>query len=340
MTRFLAEVAFALLAWVPTMAMAAFPVCDSNDVAVQNYPASPLLVAPGTVAGTALGGVFTITVTSKNCTGGGFGPATFQWIPLGTDVTPSVNGVTSQLVGTPSFTSSFTSGGSCGGATLSQASLQTSIATTSSMSHCTVTFTASGQYTLGSARIVGAELLKAPNAYYPQTFGSGPPGAYYPGGSATGSGAHDLTVYVPACAGVLSSTQTVQLPKISTSAVRFNSDPAGKTGFQITLMSCTNTASNGEAGNAGYSAHLSWAFSRYSSTSIIQNTGTASNVGVVILKSDAATAVTTTADDVYALTDGNNIFQYYAAYAAYNPATLTPGPGSVSATATFTVTYQ
>jgi type 1 fimbria pilin len=116
----------------------------------------------------------------------------------------------------------------------------------------------------------------------------------------------------------------------------------GKTGFQISLANCKGTASNGIGGQAGYVAHLTWSFSPYAGqTNVIANSippaSGGSNVGVQILKSDATTGITNTADDVYTLVDGTNTFQYYA---AYKLPTGTATAGNVGAQATLTVTYQ
>jgi len=156
-------------------------------------------------------------------------------------------------------------------------------------------------------------------------------------GSSSVSGTWAIPVYVAACAGVLTSPQPVQLPKVSTSTFLGKTAPAGKVPFTISLTSCTGTASNGEAGNAGYQAHLKWDFTSCATSTVICNDGT-SSVKVQILKSDSVTAVSNTADDVYTLLDGTNAFRYYAAYV--NPSGAAVTAGSVSATATFTVTYQ
>jgi major type 1 subunit fimbrin (pilin) len=151
-----------------------------------------------------------------------------------------------------------------------------------------------------------------------------------------------MPVFVAACSGVTSSTgtQTVQLPKVSTSTFANSvSSWIGNTAFQISLANCTSTISNweGNASNGGYQAHITWSFTAYGgNATLIANTGTSSVGAVAILKADG-TPIRNDTDDVYTLITGTNTLTYYAAY--YRTSTSVT-PGTVSANATLTVTYQ
>jgi type 1 fimbria pilin len=149
-----------------------------------------------------------------------------------------------------------------------------------------------------------------------------------------------MPVYVAACAGVTNGTQTVQLPKVSTSTFAKGATTSSwiaNTRFTISLGSCSSTATNAEGGNTtGYQAHITWSYTAAAgNATLVASTGT-SNVAVSLLRSDNS-PVRNDTDDVYTLTNGTNTFTYYATYyAPVQPAT----PGTVSATANFTVTYQ
>ena len=344
MFRFLAGWAFALLvASFHSTAASASVTCDSLTKVWTGLPTS-LTVAPGTAAGAALGaGPYTATFTFTNCTGPS-GSTVTESIPSGTALTPiaGITGINFQVVGTPSYTKS----ASCPTVTITPNSDNYSFTLQAlplfSYTGCTVTFTVSGRFYLGTARIVGTQIIPATG------FGLGYAGATsFNGGFNPGavslSGTYAIPVYVAACAGVLNGTQTVQLPTISASTFASPqtwSDPVvGITRFQLSLANCVSTATNGVGGNSGYQAHIAWSFTPYQgNATLIANAGT-SSVAIQILKANprGGTSIRSDAEDIYTLTDGTNIFTYYAGYYRNDPF---PTPGSVSAIATFTVTYQ
>lgn len=333
-----------LLAARPAMA-ANSALCGATDVTVTNLPVS-LSVSPGTPAGTALADVFTVKVTMTNCNGGDptlVNISMYAAVALGTALTAAsgVSGINYQIVGTPSYTTS----GSCGSVALGVFSMQTQLNVKGTVSNCTMSLSVSGRYYLGTARIQGTQIISAPNgfAYGWANYCADAPACnvtkiYSPGNGATSSGIRNLLAWVPACAGVLTGTQTVQLPKVGVASLQNNSNPVGRTPFQISLAGCLTKANNGEAGNSGYDAYIVWSFVTCANTNTICNGGT-SSARVQILKSDATTPVTNLVhNDVHVLTEGINTFQYYAAYV--NPGGGVVIPGNISAQATLTVFYE
>jgi len=299
-----------------------------------------MTIAPGTAAGTALGSVYTISAQFSNCSAPA-GATTNLFVGVGSTMTPTfVQGVNYQIVGTPSLTKS----ASCPAisTTVFSNSVQASVNPAAGYANCTFTLTASGRFYLGTSRIRGDQVIPtsgASNAYSSFT-GVCPSGSCgtFTVGSQTKTGAVNIPVYVTACAGVINATQTVQLPKVSTSTFLSNTTAAGKTPFEFSLDTCLDKANNGEAGNTGYDAHVSWTFTHTVANNVIDNTGGTSSVKVQILKSNATTPVDATIHDVYVLTPGTNVLKYYAAYV--NPSGAAVTPGTVRATAMVTVTYQ
>ncbi|MBG9386945.1 fimbrial protein [Caenimonas aquaedulcis] len=278
-----------------------------------------------------------MTITIRNCDSHNVinsgVMATFNWGNTSVEFQTTARGINIQMVGSPTFTTQ----GDCPPVTTTIFPAHIEVAAQGAkFANCTLIATSSGRFVLGTRRIRGTQSIT--NANYGGIgciSGSGCPTV----GVFTTSGTFNIPIFVPACAGVLSGTQTVQLPKVSTSSVEGSSSAVGKTRFQISLASCISTANNGEAGNAGYTAHLTWAFSSAcsgGSTTVICSSGT-SNVWVQILKGDF-TAIDSTKDDVFVLTDGTNVFQYYAGYVKPSGGSVTAG--TVSAVASFTVTYQ
>jgi len=335
-------VAAMLLALVGQSADAQGWQCASHSTVVTNLPTA-LAIPPGTAAGVALGaGPFTVTATLNNCSAPSFAGFSII-IGVGTALTPiaGVSGISYQLVGTPSTTTS----GNCPSVVVQQQSnsVAATLVGSTAISNCTLKFIANGRYYLGTSRIVGTQSIPSvgPGFGYSQFQPScnNVQGCGTYGGVGTGSttGTFPIPVYVPACAGVLNGTQTVQLPKVSTSSFLNNTQPVAKTGFKISLAACIVKADNGEAGNVGYDAHVTWGFTEGAASNVIASTGS-SSVGVQILRRDMTTAVDKTQDDVHTLVNGTNDLQYYAAYV--NPGGGAVTPGTVKATATLTVTYQ
>lgn len=135
------------------------------------------------------------------------------------------------------------------------------------------------------------------------------------------------TIGVQACSVNTDSTNlTVTLPTVSTQALRSSTAVAGRTGFKINLT-CTPganvsiTMSTTKPGTA---------------TGTIVSTGTAGNVDVQLLDGSFNPVTFDTATSLGAAPSGTLSIPYYAQYYATGSA----GAGSVSATATFTMTYQ
>ena len=135
------------------------------------------------------------------------------------------------------------------------------------------------------------------------------------------------TVNVQACSVNSNSTNlAVVLPTVSTQALRSATSVAGRTGFSINLTcqagaNVYTTMSPSSAGNA---------------TGTIARSGTATNVQVQLLDKGFNPVVFNTATLLGAAPTGTLSVPYYAQYYATGATTA----GSVSATATFTMSYQ
>jgi major type 1 subunit fimbrin (pilin) len=159
-----------------------------------------------------------------------------------------------------------------------------------------------------------------------------------PGGVSSSLG---LSSAVPLVSGggctVSPTALTVTLPQVSTSALTAPGQTAGATAFRFPLQSCLAVASG------SYAVYASWSFSAVAGyPTVIANTaaGAAGKVGVQItdaagtpvgngVSSSAQVGSVSTAGAVAAQTF---LARYYATGAAT--------PGAVSATATYTLTYQ
>jgi type 1 fimbria pilin len=321
--------------------------CASYAVDVAMSAITKLEVPPGTsLVGSAVGPVITETLALANCKGP-TGSLLGISVPFGDKFASStVPGVSYSAADAPSYVLT----GDCPPAKLSRTGTDTVLTVQgSSYSNCGMTLTVKFGFFVGPSRITGMDVISADG---PQTGTVGYQGAVIAKCGTTPkcalfgtfnvssppalSGNHALPVVVAACSGVLNGNQIVRLPKVSTSTFA-NPGPVAKTAFQISLANCVGTAKNGVAGNTGYKAHLTWVFSTCTASTVICNGGS-SSAQVQILKSDGVTPIDAAQDDIYALTDGTNVFRYFAAYA--NPAGAPVTPGNVSATATFTVQYE
>lgn len=130
---------------------------------------------------------------------------------------------------------------------------------------------------------------------------------------------------------------TVTLPTISESALSTAGQVAGATAFVFPLQTCQSVPST------PYSVYASWSFSSVSGyPTVIQNTapGAAANVGVQIL--DASGNAVSSGPQSPSLVGSVQASGAVSAqtYVARYYATGTVAPGAVSATATYTLTYQ
>lgn len=128
---------------------------------------------------------------------------------------------------------------------------------------------------------------------------------------------------------VSTPTLTVALPTISKTAVASAGATAGLTPFTLSFTGCSSSPS-------GFSVTQTWSFTTGPASNVIANTGTATNVHAQILDS-TLTPITnggTTSFTVPAA-GGASTQQFYARYYSAGSGSA----GSVSGTATFTLTY-
>jgi type 1 fimbria pilin len=140
---------------------------------------------------------------------------------------------------------------------------------------------------------------------------------------------NSVTIIDPACS-VVTTPIAVTLPTLSTSSMASTGAVAGRTPFNITL-NCSSGATldiqlNYNGTNSGITGVLSNA----------TGTGTATGVGVQLLNQSFTPVTFGTTTTVGTTPQGTYTLPYYAQY--YRTGTLTAG--SVSASATFTLSYQ
>lgn len=142
--------------------------------------------------------------------------------------------------------------------------------------------------------------------------------------------ANSITFVAPTCA-VTTPSIAVTLPTISNTALRTVGATAGTTPFTIGL--------NCPSGAAGQKVALQFDTKQQPSgtTGVIKPTsGSATNVGVKLIDSSFNAITFGTPTTVGTTVLGANNYTYYAQYYAI---TASVGAGSLTATATFTVTY-
>lgn len=125
---------------------------------------------------------------------------------------------------------------------------------------------------------------------------------------------------------------SVNLPRLSTSALAAPNATAGTTSFDLMWTNCTTSAS-------GFVGTLSWAFTPGPAPNLLSNTGSpaAPNAYIQILDNAMATLSNGGTSAVNIPASGGNVTQrYYARYFTTGGA----GAGNVNGTATFTMTYN
>jgi type 1 fimbria pilin len=186
----------------------------------------------------------------------------------------------------------------------------------------TVTFTAqlyvTGTVTGGGTTTLGSLISSFQNYTYGVTNSNTTPYG--------GLSVNAVTVNLSACK---ANSPTVVMPTVSMSSLNTTGATTGTTPFSLNITGCPV----GTQLAISFSGTLSG-----SSTTVLQSTGTATNVGVQMLNS-AMTAVDMTGTQTNSLgtvtSSGSMTVPYYARYYATGQA----GAGSVAATATFTLSY-
>ena len=300
------------------------PACSASTPATIAVTLPPITVWSGAATGTMLGSPVSVTVPVTCADASTDNPATIQegFFALNDSFKSRIGGVTLQtgylgvavVMTASSVQASAGAGAVNGGYGWKAATVTTNAPTTITL---TFQFMKTGAIAGGT---IASENLVGTYYYY------GQPSAKSTGPLTTITLSSTL-VTVQACSVNTDSTGLgVNLPTVSTQALKTATTVAGRTRFNINLTCQTGskvsiTMSPSSAGTA---------------TGTIASTGVAKNVNVQLLDGSFTPVDFTKTTSLGATPSGTLSIPYYAQYYA----TDTVGAGSVKASATFTMTYQ
>lgn len=314
--------------------------CTPSSVATLSPTPGRIIVPAATAVGGALwGGSLSVSFScSSNATGakisggaivGGSTPAALVSSTGGAD------GVSVVSTGTPALT--VTTPGCSLNSLSEQAGQWTFTLVSSASGSCSATLVAPIEIVRGSGA-VGSDVA----ASQPVGAGGNPQDwIVFPTSSPHATVGLGLSAPVPLVSGggctVSPVALTVTLPAVSVASLSVPGSSAGDTVFQFPLQSCLAVPST------AYSVYASWSFSAVAGyPSVIANSapGGAGQVGVQIL--DASGVPVTSGPSANSLAGTVDVSGAVAAsiYVARYYATGAVTPGAVTATATYTLTYQ